>query len=349
LTDQRTNRAALQAVKLEALVLSRWGRVDRRRETFPRGAALAGEDGRTIWVYVAEDPARGLGAALAWADRRGLGEAAGSELHLMVDEEAGVLARRAGQFTSPDISVWSIVGASLVPAEPAPAPAPAPAHPPQGPPPQDLVDLLLDTGVEVVVEGGVVRGEVNGLEVARIVHGETTAGVPLDRPLLEVGVGAADRELTAMVHGELTPREQLARVAAIVRDHRRPGTPRHPLNELVPERWLRAVLCRDPASIGLAELRAAEGARPRPNLRERGIAVAVGTAAGGGAPVVVVCSVGVDLDLVPAAADARLAADPDAELWLVVPERDDHPITRRLAGRLRSPARIVPVPGDWRS
>ncbi|HEX6569570.1 MAG TPA: hypothetical protein VF015_10405, partial [Acidimicrobiales bacterium] len=165
---------------------------------------------------------------------------------------------------------------------------------------------------------------------------------------LEVGVGKADRELTALVHGGLAPTAQLDRVVDIVRGHRRPGAPRHPLNQLVPDRWLRAVLCRAPHVVGLTALRPAEGARPRANLSERDVAVAVGEAAGG-APVVVACSVGIAADLVPAAADARAANDPGARLVLAVPARDDHPVTRQLAARLRAPADVVPVPGDWRA
>ena len=60
---------------------------------------------------------------------------------------------------------------------------------------------------------------------------------------------------------------------------------------------------------------------------------------------VVVCSAGIDLDLVPFAADARDAlGGPDARLLLAVPERDDHPVTRELAARLAVPAEVVPVP-----
>jgi hypothetical protein len=60
---------------------------------------------------------------------------------------------------------------------------------------------------------------------------------------------------------------------------------------------------------------------------------------------VVVCSVGIDLDLVPFAADARGAVGlADARLLLAVPERDDHPVTRAVATRLRQPAEVVPVP-----
>ena len=251
---------------------------------------------------------------------------------------AGVLARQAGWF-APAPSVWAIEGTALVAASPAPVPARADA-----PAPTDLVDLLIDAGLEIVVEGGVVRGEVNGLEVARIVTGETTAGVPIDEPQLEVGVGKADRELTALVHGGLPPVEQLARVVDIVRGHRRPGAPRHPLNQLVPDRWLRAVLCRAPGTVGLASLRPAEGTRPRRDLSETGVAMATGEAADG-TPVVVACTVGMSLDLVPAAADARAALVPEARLLLAVPERDDYPGTRRLAARLVRPAEVAPVPG----
>jgi hypothetical protein len=34
---------------------------------------------------------------------------------------------------------------------------------------------------------------------------------------------------------------------------------------------------------------------------------------------------------------------------LVVPERDDHPVTRALAQRLHAPAAVVALAGDWRS
>ena len=64
---------------------------------------------------------------------------------------------------------------------------------------------------------------------------------------------------------------------------------------------------------------------------------------------VVACSVGVHLDLVPAAADARAALAPDARLLLALPERDAHPVTEALAARLLSPAELVPIEGDWRT
>jgi hypothetical protein len=310
---------------------------DRTREVVGAGAALVSGDGGTAWVLGGGPADRSLGPALVWADRQGI-----ADLQVLVDEDAGVVARQAGLF-APSPAVWAVEGTTLVPAAPAPVPPRAAPVAPTG-----LVDLLIDAGVEVVVEDGVMRGEVNGLEVARVVAGETTAGVPLDAPLLEVGVGKADRELTAMVHGEMAPVDQLERVVEIVRRHRRPDAPRHPLNQLVPDRWLRAVLCRAPGLVGLASLRPAEGPRPRRDLTERDAAVAVG-ADDGGNPVVVACTVGVAADLIPEAADARAALDPGALLLLVMPQRDDHSSTRRLAAKLREPAEVVPIPGDWRA
>jgi hypothetical protein len=330
----------LRGAKLAALVAGRWGPADRKSHALGAAVALAGP-GSVAWVLADETPERTLGPALVWADREGF-----DELHVIVDgpaDAAATVARQAGLFAPPTPQVWALASTTVVPAVVAPPP-----RQPDAPGPPELVDLLIDAGLEIVAEGGLVRGEINGLEVARIVHGSSTAGVPIAEPQLEVGVGKADRELTAMVHGGLAPVDQLSRVVAIVREYRRPGAPRHPLNQLVPERWLRAVLCRNPGIVGLASLRPAAGVRPRPNLTERDIAMAAGTAADG-APVVAACSVGVALDLVPSAADAREAIDPSARLLLVVPERDDHPGTRRLAARLRSPADVVPVAGDWRA
>jgi hypothetical protein len=64
---------------------------------------------------------------------------------------------------------------------------------------------------------------------------------------------------------------------------------------------------------------------------------------------VAVASTGIDLDLLPTAADLRLAHAPSARLVVVVPERDAHPVTRALASSLVDPAEVVALPGDWRS
>lgn len=286
---------------------------------FPGGAARS--TGAQGWLLVETGAARALGKGMAWGRQQGL-----HELHFFVEEDAGVLARRAALFSNPP-TVWWLRGTELHATDPEPFAAGVPTHDTP-----ELSLLLEQAGLEVVVEHDHVAGELRGLEVARIAQGR-----------LEVGVGEADRELTAMLHGDLAPADALDRVVAIVQDVRRPDAPPHPLNQLVPERWLRWTLRKDPARVGLEELEPAPAPRPRVGLRERDIACAIAPGA------VVVCSVGVDLDLVPAAAEARLALAPDARLLLVVPEGDDHPATRALAKRLKNPAEVVAIAGDWRT
>jgi hypothetical protein len=107
------------------------------------------------------------------------------------------------------------------------------------------------------------------------------------------------------------------------------------------------VLCREPALVGLASLHPVAGPHVRTNLRDRDIAVALGDSPDGD-PVMVATAVGVALDLVPLAADARAAVAPEAALLLAVPERDDVAGNRRLAARLTTPATVVPLAADWR-
>jgi hypothetical protein len=338
LSDDPGRRAGLLGAKLAGLVRAHFPDAERDGARAPGdlpGAASLVE-GRRAWVLLDNDPVTSFGPSLVWAGRRGI-----ADLPLLTESDAGTLARRATCFAAPPV-VWHVSGTDLAQAAPDPIPAARTARPAP-----ELAEQLIDAGLEVVVEDGIVRGEVNGLEVARVVHDRTTAGVPIDQPLLEVGVGKADRELTAMLHSGMSPTEQLARVVEIVRQHRRAGASPHPLNQLVKDRWLRARLVANPSHIGLAELRPVETAVPRPNLRDAGSAAAAGHTRSG-APVVVVCSVGIHLDLVPAAADTRLAIDPDAPLWLAMPARDAHPVTEALAARTVPPARLVAIDGDWR-
>ncbi len=335
----RDRRAARNAVKLTALVRDRWGDEVVSAGDGPTGlgpgAALAsGSRAFVLLDRVAAElgPQRphGLGAALAWARRAGA-----HELHVVVDEGAGDIARQAAEFRTV-VHVWRSEGRELTRVEP--APLDTGAGPPDAP---DLVALLERGGLDVVVEGDRLAGEFRGLEVARIVR-----ALDDGEPILEVGVGKYDRALTAMVHGEQDGRDSIARVVEQLRTIRRPQPPNHPLATLVPERWLRSTLLADPGMIGCDELVAAPTAEPRDRLRPRGVAAAVGTR--DGEPVVVVCSVGVDLEAPVLAADTRLEIDPDATLLLALPARDVLPATEAMVADLRRPAEVAPVEGDWR-
>jgi len=297
-------------------------------ESYDDGAfALSGG---TLAVLVEEGSRRGLGVALATARARSAGT-----VHILCGDEPGLIARRAGEFVSPP-EVWEVRGRELTPAfaEPhRPSDVPDPAA-------LALVPTIVGAGAEPVIEHGVITAEVQGLEIARVI-------VDADGARLEVGVGRHDREAFAIIHGREPVAVALARVAAEVGDHRRPGAEPHPLNRIGAERWLRARLIASPRLIGARVLEAGEPPLPRENVKEATPAVAVGRAEDG-SDLVVVTSVGIDLDLVPFAADARLRLAPGARLVIVVPRRDVHPITRDLAGSLMSPAEIVSVPDDWR-
>lgn len=324
-------RSELLTTKLRALARQTWSVEIDEWSTIPGGVVAA--SGGTAFAYLADDPVRRLGAALAWALRHDL-----DDVQVLVDPSpaAGpsVTARRAALFAVP-VQVWEIDGVDVRPAEPAPPHEVLP-----GPTDTDTLEALLATAdVEVVVEHGRMSGELLGLEVARIEPG------PDGVARLVVGVGRHDREAFPQIHGDLPAAEALAIVVASVAEQRRPDST-HPFARLASERWLRRRVIAEPALVGADALEAVEPTLPRGGLDERAVAMAVGRGADG--PVMVACSVGIDLDAVPAAADARLAHAPDARLVLVVPERDAHPLQRRLAAALRAPAELRAVPGEWR-
>ena len=189
-----------------------------------------------------------------------------------------------------------------------------------------------------------VVGEVRGLEVCRVVDGADGEAVRL-----EVGVGAHDREAFAIIHGDVPTPQALTGVVAAVAAARLPGSPGHPLNRLAPERQLRWRLEQEPWLVGMESVRHADPPVPRRGLRHRAPCAAVGHRVDG-TPAVIVCSVGVDLDVIPYAADARLAAGVGAgggnspvETLVVLPERDLLPVTSELANQLRHSVSLVAV------
>ena len=205
--------------------------------------------------------------------------------------------------------------------------------------------------LSVVVEHGVVTGEVGGLEVCRVVDvdgGDDDGGYPSVR--LEVGVGAHDRDAFAIIHGDVPTRTALAGVVAAVAKARHAEAPGHPLNRLAPERQLRWRLQHEPWLVEMESVRPAEPPVPRRGLKHRSPCTAIGRRLDG-TPVVIVCSVGVDLDVIPYAADARLAAgvgmgggSSPVETVVVLPERDLLPVTTELAGQLRHSVSLVALP-----
>ena len=345
-TDDRRSR--LLGIKLRALVAEHHGRQQGREvvaepEGFPSGAALV--DGAAAWVLIDGSAARSLGPALAWAVRHHA-----TSLHLVVEHDTGQLARRAQRIAFP-VTVWYPEDRTLLPvvAEPLAAPAAAIA--------QHLAfaAVIEAAGASVNVEHGVVAGEVRGLEVCRVVEtptvghiaelGDFDAPAPMeaasnDSVLLEVGVGANDREAFRLLHGDIPTVEALATVVESVLAYRSTEAIQHPLNRLGQERYLRWQLEQDPSLVGMTMVTPHEPPQPRPNLKDPipCVARAVGPA---GQEFTLVCSVGVDVDLVGFVADVQSTAG--TAVIVVLRERDAIPLTRELLALLATPVDIRTV------
>ena len=350
-------RRRLLGVKLTALVTEHLGAApDRAGVSFGAGAALVHAGGS--WVLVDGAADRSLGAALAWAVRNGA-----ASLDLIVESGGGLIARRAAAFDVP-IRVWFAEERSLLPVVADPLEAPREADPEH----LALLDLIEQAGALPHVERGVVTGEVRGLEVCRVVDEPTTgnyaelADVPTDQVdpdaeqiaarlaarehdgvLLEVGVGANDREAFQMLHGHLPTVEALRGVVSAVSDHRRADARQHPLNRMAPERFLRWQVEHDPSMLALASLTRLDPPVDRLSMKHTEPCAALGVDLDGQA-VLVVFSVGVDLDLVAFVADviAHVAA-PVERILVALPERDLLPIVHDLFALMSRPIELVGV------
>lgn len=326
-----SRRNQLIGIKLRALVGDHLG-ADSVAVPTPMGVGAAVIHEGLAWVYLDDRPSTRLGAALVWAKRAGA-----SGLQVVAEADTGVLARRSTAFDMP-IVVWHAEGRALLPAvvEPILEPKSPPQHH------DEFRELIIQGGATPVVEHGVLVGEVNGLEVCRVVDDPH-----LSVTRLEVGVGAHDREAFQMLHGDRPTVESLARIVAAVSAHRQPGARQHPLNQLGAERLLRWRVEQEPAIVGAAAVTPMNPPVERANLKDPVPCAAIGTDTIG-RRFVLAFSTGVDLNLVPFAADARIVASasntdipPDCRLVLVTPSRDQVAAALLLADLLKHPAEYV--------
>ncbi len=297
------------------------------------GSGAAVHDGLNAVVFAdASDtekkPYRGIGTAVAWAAKAGIE----GQLHVVTEDDAGVLARLATHLAVPP-QVWQLDTTTFVPA-PASAqawvatPAPTAAE-------LAAIQPLLDAGADLVIEAGVVAAEVLGLEVGRVVNGE-----------LEIGVGRFDRAAAAVMEAVRGREDLISGVVKVVRQYRHPGAEPHVLNRLARERWLRADIVAEPHRVGAADLEPVETTVVRSSLIASVPAPAKGHRIDGAA-LVVATTTGVDLEAIVLAADARAAHAPEAHLIVALPARDHYPALVALATRLRQPAQLVALEGAW--
>lgn len=336
-------RRKLLGIKLRALVGEHLGvAVETEPVEFATGAGLVVGD--AAWVIVDGPAGRTLGASLAWAIRQGA-----ASLDIVAEHGGGQLARRAQGFEFP-IGVWFPEERSLLPvvAEAAPpVPSPPLEH-------LELIELIEAGGARPLVERGIVTGDVRGLEVCRVVD-EPTVGnfaelneippevIPssADGVVLEVGVGANDREAFQIIHGHVPKVEALADVVATVTAYRTSEAIQHPLNRMAPERYLRWTVEAEPNRLGLVALQPVDPPVPRQSMKLTEACVGHGVDEAG-RRVAVVFSSGVDLDLVPFVADVLLGLPDEIERVLVaLPSRDLVRLTRDLTALLARPVELV--------
>lgn len=332
MVDDRQPR--LFAAKLKGLVRASTGAelVIDDASGLPGGVVAPADDGVQHGFFYATgpEPIRMLGPSVIWGQRVGVGR-----LHVVADGDvARDLARRASALISP-ITVWQVSGSEMHEATPRPV-LDAPTLPDDE---WALASLISEAGARPVDDHGRLVAEIAGLEVARV--GRSMENVPE----LEVGVGQADRELHALVHSTMDADTALRRAIAAVLAERRPGSSRHPLARIARERWLRSTVLDDPSSLGLVSLEAVPPLRPRATVLGNVPSAAMGSRHDG-STVVVVCSSGIDADLVPEAADYRLRSDPDADVIIVVPQRDAYPVTQRVVDLLPR-SELVGVAPPW--
>ncbi|MCO5313478.1 MAG: hypothetical protein M9952_11165 [Microthrixaceae bacterium] len=333
----------LRVAKLKALLGERLdGDEVVNSSPFGVGAALATRSGLVAFL-IEEADRRSLGGALVWALRQRASLPGPIRVVVIVDADeptAGHLAREATWFDVP-VAVERIVGTASVPVAAAPFEDRGEAVEIPGEIHALVVGEVDDAAssghrdVDVVVEWGVLRVEVLGLEVARVVPGDSAGGVRL-----EIGIGKFDREIAAMMHAEVPPATALHNAVEIVRTYRHAAAALHPLRDLVAERWLRQIALADPSLVGARELFPIDSTLQPQSLRESQPASASGVAADG-SPIIAVFGAGVDLDIVPHAADTRALHDPDATLIIVMPQRNILAPVVAVADALVSPARFV--------
>lgn len=368
-----TGRGALRVAKLRAIAEAHLDLSVEVGEPLADGAALA--NGDRVALLVGRPSRRSLGPALSWAAKRladetgggrrlarldlvldptvpvdtdgasgGVGDESDGRFGLAGDDalQVGAQLARIGGLFLPEVRVWAVAGTDVVEVAAAPAP-PLPAPP--GAEASELVDLLVDVGLELSVEPGMILGEVAGLEVARIT-------VDADGPSLAIGVGRFDQELSSVAQSDLPRREALERAADVVRLARTMGGPAlaggaHPMSRLARERWLRTAVIAEPGLVGATELAPVPGLWVRSGLRTPAPAGALGHDAAGRA-MIVVCSTAVDVDLVPAALELAVETEPSARVVLALPANDIVASTRRVAALAIEEPEIVAVTPPWK-
>jgi hypothetical protein len=346
-------RALLLQTKLRAIAAEHFGLQQAEPVPYLAGAGLFDAEQRQLVALVepaqlnadpldveasVPRPPRGwLGGLIVLGARRNA-----VAIHVLADEDLlnGVDAWRAERSRIP-VSCWALRGRSLQQLDPKSVTRPAGLGDLTSSE-QQFAPLIEANGAVAVVENGVLRAEVLGLEVARVLPVPTADDADqLDgRPTFELGVGVGkhDRLAQAMMHSGTDPAVALSEAVTTVLDHRRPGALPHPANTSSRSRWLREILVADPARFGFRGPVERLVSTVPIGLKQSGLAPARGID-GSGRPVVIGCSVGVDLDAPVELLDHL--SDSSMYPILLVPDGDELPALTTVCATLSPSVRVM--------
>ncbi len=347
------DRYRLWAAKLRGTISRYWPEAALGEVVgLPFGSAGQLEDGSVAWVLVEVSGGASVGGVVAWAAKAAPNA---TTVHVLVPEAmekfaypAPVWARLATYF-QPSVLVYELTPSGCERVEP----GARTTWPEIAPHAAELGEYLAEAELELVIEAGILRGEVLGLEVARVVELDLPPGgasEAADRGQfgsfgIDIGVGRFDQEISRMLQAETVPLEALVRTADYVRLNRTVGSGVHPLAQLCRERWLRRQFILERPRL---EAHLLEPTVPRASLRQNSVCGVHEDR------MVHVFTTGVDLDAVAQAADLRngLAerlgvADADLDARLVFADSTLARVHERSLARLHTPIEAMLVPAPW--
>ncbi len=203
---------------------------------------------------------------------------------------------------------------------------------------EDFKELLKASGCDVVQEHGVLKGEIKGLEVARVVINDE------GQQVLQVGVGAYDQEAHKILDSQQTPEEKLFRVISQVMEYRNQKSEPHPLNRVARAKWMITEIVTSPKNFGLEEVQSLSMLEEVDTVTENHPAAAIGRTGAGS--VLIVASSGIDLQTIPVAA-GLLASTGAEEVWIALSPKDRHPAIINSARYLKAPSRFIEINEPW--
>jgi len=317
---------SLTVTKLKSLVATLGFSDCYSQESFRTGAVLFDES--RCFVYSAVQEISPLAVALTHhATNENM------EIHLLVDQIDPGLWQQIFGFDL-NFRLWIVNGKNLVE-----HPKPLPHRPVEIP--QEAISQgkkFKKFDCDIIAEHGVLRAEVHGLEVARVVQNAE------NQFEISVGVGDYDQSAYKAIHGNIAVERNLTKVISTVKKYRTKAGPVHPLNRISRSRWLIAEAIADPSFLGIDELDFVEPLLPRNDVTKDQACSAIGRIEN--SIVLVLASTGIDLNLVPQAAGQIFRHNPE-KLLLLLPAQDHHPAISRQARYLSVQPTFVTAREPW--